>query len=113
MLSLGTGVPTHPYEFSDAKDWGLASWPRPLYNMTISGASEITDHQLATLFNATGTREQYLRLNPKLPATVKPEFDDASPENIQALKELGQFVAEEADAQLEAFVAMLLAEPPK
>jgi patatin-like phospholipase/acyl hydrolase len=113
MLSLGTGVPTHPYEFSDAKDWGLASWPRPLYDMTISGSSEITDHQLAAMFSTTGTRDQYLRFNPRLPVSVKPEFDDASPENIQALKELGQSVAEDADAQLEAFVAMLLAEPPK
>jgi patatin-like phospholipase/acyl hydrolase len=109
ILSLGTGLASRTYEFTEAKDWGLAAWPRPLYDMAISGSSEVADHQLAILFGAEDTRRQYLRLNPKLPPDVKPEFDDASPENVQALKELGQYVAEESDEQLETFVEMLLA----
>lgn len=108
LLSLGTGLPKTQYEYDDVKNWGLASWPRPMLDMTNSAISETVDHQLRTFFTAAGTPNQYLRINPELPIKVEAEMDNASPQNLQALKELGLFVAEEYDEKLDDLVTSLL-----
>ncbi len=108
ILSLGTGLPKSQYEYDDAKNWGLASWSRPLLDMTTAGIAETIDHQLRIFFAAAGSSKQYLRINPELPLNVKPDMDIGSPDNLQALKELGLFVAEEYDEKLDDLVTMIL-----
>jgi patatin-like phospholipase/acyl hydrolase len=110
MLSLGTGLPKAHYEFDDAKGWGLASWSRPLLDMVTSGVAESVDYQLKSLYTSINASNLYLRINPELSINVKAEMDNASAENLQALKELGLYTAEAYEAQLDAFVDLLLME---
>lgn len=110
VLSLGTGKSKLHYEFDDAKNWGLASWSRPLIDIAATASADVVDYQLSEIFSAVDVTGQYLRINPKLGIDINPEMDNASVGNIQALKELGQYVAEEVDAQLNALVELLVAE---
>jgi patatin-like phospholipase/acyl hydrolase len=112
VLSLGTGLPKANYEYDDAKDWGLSRWARPLLDMAASGNAETVDYQLKQFYKAAGVPKQYLRFNPKLPVDVKAEMDNASAENLRALKELGEYVAEEQEEKMDAFIELLVAEEP-
>jgi len=110
ILSLGTGKSKLHYEFDDAKGWGLASWSQPLIDISASASSEVVDYQLREIFSAVDVPGQYLRIDPKLGIDINPQKDNASVANVQALKELGQYVAEEAEAQLNTLVDMLVSE---
>ncbi|MCU0352467.1 MAG: patatin-like phospholipase family protein [Cytophagales bacterium] len=109
VLSLGTGKSKLHYEFDEAKNWGVASWSRPLIDIMASSSSEVVDYQLSEIFSAVDVPSQYLRIDTKLGIDVDPAMDKASVDNMQALKELGQYVAEEVDDQLTALVDLLTA----
>jgi hypothetical protein len=110
VLSMGTGLPKASFEYDDVKDWGLSRWARPLLDMAASASAETVDYQLKQLYKAASVPKQYLRFNPKLPVDVKPEMDNVSPENLRALKELGEYVAEEHEEKIDAFIELLIAE---
>jgi hypothetical protein len=78
--------------------------------MAASASAETVDYQLKQLYKAAGVPKQYLRFKPKLPVDVKPEMDNASDENLRALKELGEYVAEECEDTIDAFIELLIAE---
>jgi patatin-like phospholipase/acyl hydrolase len=108
ILSIGTGYEKKSYEYSQAKDWGMVGWIKPLINIMMSGVSEVVDYQLNEIYNAVKAPDQYLRISTELPITVNPEMDDASRENLIALKELGTETAQKFDNQLEEFIRFLI-----
>ncbi len=108
ILSIGTGMAKVPYDFDDAKGWGLASWTKPLLDIVASGNSETVDYQLQQLYKSMNISNQYLRINPELPADIEPEIDNAKPENMRALKELGVVTAETYEDKVDEFVKLLL-----
>jgi patatin-like phospholipase/acyl hydrolase len=110
LLSLGTGLPKMQYSYEDAKDWGLAKWARPLQRMTASANAEAVDYQLQQLYTGVGARQQYLRINPELPIDVVAEIDNVQPQNLQALKELGDTTFEAMELELDKFVSLMLEE---
>jgi patatin-like phospholipase/acyl hydrolase len=110
VLSMGTGLPKAHFEYDDAKDWGLSRWARPLLDMAASASAETVDYQLKQLYKTAGVPKQYLRFNPELPVDVKPEMDNVTPDNMRALKELGEYVAEEHEEKIDAFIELLIAE---
>lgn len=110
IFSLGTGKSKLHYEFDDAKNWGLASWSRPLIDITASASADVVDYQLREIFGVVEVAGQYLRINPELGIDINAEMDNASVNNVQALKELGQYIAEEMDGKLNNLVDLLVAE---
>ena len=108
ILSLGTGYSKKEYDYDKAKDWGMIQWVKPLIDIMMSGVSEVVDFQLRQIFDAVGAQNQYLRINTELPIDVSPDMDDASPKNLQALKELGTYTAQNFDTQLDAFVELIV-----
>jgi patatin-like phospholipase/acyl hydrolase len=110
ILSLGTGLPKMQYTYEDAKDWGLAKWTRPLLRMGASGNAEAVDYQLQQLYASAGASEQYLRINPELPVDVNADIDHVEPQNLQALKELGDATFEAMEDKLDKFVSLMLQE---
>lgn len=108
ILSLGTGFTKKEYDYDKAKDWGMIQWVKPLIDIMMSGVAEVVDYQLKQIFESGGIQNQYLRINTKLPIDVSPDMDDASPENLQALKELGTYTAQNFDAELDAIVELLV-----
>lgn len=108
ILSLGTGYSRKEYDYDKAKDWGMVQWVKPLIDIMMSGVSDVVDYQLRQMFEAVGVTSQYLRINTEMPIDVNPDMDDASPKNLQALKELGTYTAQTFDAQIDAFVELIL-----
>jgi hypothetical protein len=110
ILSLGTGFSNKEYDYKKVKDWGMIQWVKPLIDIMMSGVAEVVDYQLKQIFRAVGDSGQYLRINTELSVGVSPDMDDATPENLLALKELGTYTAQQYDAQLDALVNLLVAE---
>jgi patatin-like phospholipase/acyl hydrolase len=108
LLSIGTGFEKKSYNYDKAKDWGLIGWIRPLLSIMMSGVSEVVDYQLRQVFSSVKASSQYLRINTEFPNNVDPDMDDASQENLNALKELGTETAQKYDSQIDEFVKLLL-----
>jgi patatin-like phospholipase/acyl hydrolase len=108
ILSLGTGYVKKSYDYNKAKDFGLVGWIKPLIDIMMSGVSEVVDYQLNEIFTAVKAPGQYVRINTEFPITVNADMDDASKENLSALKELGTETAQKFDSQLDEFVNLLI-----
>lgn len=108
VLSLGTGLPKKEYAYEDAKNWGLASWTKPLLDIVATANAETVDYHLRQLYVRMNKNEQYLRINPELPPDVDHDIDNASAENLRALKELGIVLTEQFEDNLDTFVKLLL-----
>lgn len=81
LLSLGTGELTRPLRWSDAKDWGLVEWARPILDVVFDGVGDATDYHLDRLL---GT-DRYYRFQTTLDG-ASDDLDDASDENLERLK---------------------------
>ncbi len=109
ILSLGTGRVDSPYSYEEAKDWGIINWLRPLMDIIMTGVSETVDYQLRQIYDAVGVPEQYLRIEPHIDAhEVNNAMDDATPENIAALRDLGREVYKHNQEPLERFLDRLI-----
>jgi len=108
ILSIGTGYEKKSYNYNEAKDWGMAGWIKPLINIMMSGVSEVVDYQLRQIYSAVKAPEQYLRINTEIPVDVNSDMDDASQENLAALKELGTETAQNFEKQIDRFVRLLV-----
>ncbi len=106
ILSLGTGYIRKEYNYDDAKDWGAVSWLKPLIDIMMSGVSETVDYQLKQIFDTIDRPEQYMRINSEL-IYANSEMDDASEQNLLALKQDGTNIAENFDKELDAFTEIL------
>ncbi|MCG8420600.1 MAG: patatin-like phospholipase family protein [Proteobacteria bacterium] len=114
ILSIGTGKVEKSYTYREAKDWGSLQWLRPLIDILLAGTAETVDYQLRQIYDAVKAPNQYLRVEPAInPSVVSPDLDNASPENLVALRELGQETAERDSALLKEFVDMLIALGPE
>lgn len=87
VVSLGTGNLTRPLPYSQAKEWGLAEWLGPLFNVVFDGVADSVDYQMRLLLSpaAKDGPGSYYRLQAVL-AEGREEFDDVSRANIRALK---------------------------
>jgi patatin-like phospholipase/acyl hydrolase len=108
VLSIGTGHgKIRSYDYKTAKDWGMVEWALPLLDILMSGVSETVDYQLGQIFDAVGHPEQYLRINDEL-EFGSPALDDASRDNLLALREDGERIAKKFDKDLTRFVELLV-----
>lgn len=108
ILSLGTGFSKKEYDYDKAKNWGMIQWVKPIIDIMMSGVSEVVDYQLRQIFEGVNASSRYLRINTELPNDVSPDMDDASPENLRSLKELGTYTAQNFNNQLDAMVELLV-----
>ncbi len=108
ILSWGTGNMDTPYYYKNAKDWGLIQWVKPLIDIMMSGVAETVDYHLKQIFNAVERPDQYLRIDPDL-GDASREMDDASIENLNALKEAGTECALSHDKELTELAKILIA----
>lgn len=108
IVSIGTGSTSKPYQYNDAKDWGMIEWIQPIIDIMMSGNSETVNYQLRKIWETTGTPENYIRLEPSL-YEANNEMDDASVKNLNALHEAGLKYVEENIALLNSVVDKLIA----
>jgi len=107
MVSIGTGSTKRSYDYDKAKGWGALGWVQPILDIMMSGASDTVDFQLKQVFDATDNSPNYIRINPEI-GEAEPEMDDASPRNLQALKEAGIATAEKNNDKLESIADYLV-----
>ena len=88
LLSLGTGEHTRPYTFAQARWWGQLEWARPILDIVFDGVADTIDFESAALLG-----DRYVRLQTVLDE-ASDDFDDASEENLAALRrEAEQLIA--------------------
>lgn len=105
ILSLGTGYAKRSYHYREAKDWGMAQWVKPVIDIMMSGVAETTHYQLQQVFSSIDSKpNQYLRIDGELPDDVDPDMDNASDENMKALKKQGDALFEEYREAIEEFL---------
>jgi patatin-like phospholipase/acyl hydrolase len=107
VVSLGTGNLPTGIPYSEAKNWGIAQWVRPIFDVVLDGVSSTVDYQLRQLMppSPEGTQSYY-----RMQATLTPEtasMDDASAANITALKGLAGQLIEQQESQIDSLCESL------
>ncbi len=102
IFSLGTGSASkRRLEHKNVKNWGAIEWIKPLIDIMMSGISQTVHYQLRQIYGAIGKPEQYVRIEPEI-YNANIDLDDASPKNLNALREAGM-----RNAEMEENVAKL------
>lgn len=110
IISLGTGSEATPYDYNQAKDWGVVGWILPLIDILMSGNSETVDYQLTQMFRTIKPPDtpDYYRLQPRR-EPADSAMDNASPKNMAALKEAGMRFVSDNQELLEKLADLLIA----
>jgi patatin-like phospholipase/acyl hydrolase len=103
VVSLGTGSLIRRIPYDDAKDWGLLEWAQPVLDVVFDGSSAVVDYQLDQVLG----EDRHFRLQTPL-QTASDDLDDASEENLRALRLEGERLVERSGAELDQAVALLL-----
>lgn len=97
VLSVGTGDPTRPIPYEDAKEWGALEWAAPIIDVMFDGGSDINSYIVKYVIG----NSRYLRIQFRLDSDevgngtrLSDDIDDASPSNINSLIEAAKYIME-------------------
>lgn len=111
IVSLGTGSMQRQYKYKDAKNWGQLNWLTPLIDVLLDGQSEAVSYQLFQLMETEGEHKNYYRFQVPLDGDDGHDrMDNASPKNIDYLKDLGKELIKESQDDLDKLCEILTAE---
>jgi len=85
LVSLGTGELTRRHLYNDVKNWGLLSWGKELFNMSINGTSKMVNDVLKNILPHDKFYSYEIRLD-----IGSDDMDDASFDNRRKLQLLGE-----------------------
>ena len=103
LVSLGTGEHTRRLPYGQVKDWGMLEWARPILDVVFDGSADAVDAQLRALIDT-----RYARLQTRL-EQASDALDDASPENLAALRQEAQRLITARSAEIDRICAALTA----
>jgi patatin-like phospholipase/acyl hydrolase len=95
LVSLGTGEHTRRLPYEEVRGWGRLEWAKPILDVVFDGSADAVDLQLSRLLG-----ERYVRLQTRL-VEASDDFDDASPENLAALRREAERLIAEHEKELE------------
>jgi uncharacterized protein len=101
MLSLGTGEHTRSYAFDRARWWGQLEWARPILDIVFDGVADTIEFESARLMG-----DRYVRLQTVLD-DASDDFDDASEENLAALRKEAEDLIAASGEKLDRASAIL------
>lgn len=108
LASLGTGEHTKPLPYDEVKGWGALQWARPILDVVFDGSADAVDSQLSRLIDG-----RYMRLQTRL-VEASDALDDASSENLAALRREAERLISQRSADIDRLVATLTrATPPR
>ncbi len=107
IVSIGTGEIKTKYLFSQAKNWGVLRWVKPIIDIMMTAVSETVDYQLMKLFKTIDCSDQYYRIMPDL-GDANPELDDISLKNLENLRQAGIKTAHLHEDKLDKIAKMLI-----
>jgi hypothetical protein len=102
LLSLGTGEHTRPLHYEEVRDWGQLEWTRPILDVVFDGTADAVDLQLGALLP-----DGYARLQTRLDE-ASDDLDDASPENLAALRREAERLIAANDALIDDLCERLI-----
>lgn len=107
VVSLGTGAAPEKPLMTNACDWGVARWARPILDTVLDGVSSTVDYQLAQLLTPQqdGT-ERYFRIQPAI-AEQNQALDNADSRNLQQLKAVAAKTIREQSLELDKLCAQV------
>ena len=101
VVSLGTGELATSLPYEQAKNWGAVRWATSVLDVVFDGVSRTVDYQLRQLLPGTSAQcKRYYRFQTTLDSDNH-RLDNASPENITALKALAFNLVERESANLD------------
>ena len=103
LASLGTGEHTRPLPLAEVRNWGQLEWVRPLIDVVFDGSADAVDLQLGALLGV-----DYIRLQTPLDE-ASDALDDASPENLAALRREAERLIAARDDEIDRLCARLTA----
>lgn len=106
LLSIGTGKTEKSYQWEKTHKYGYLSWLQPIIDILTSSVTETVDFQIRQLFTASSVPENYIRIEPPL-LYADTRMDNASANNIKALKEAAKSYIDNNTEKLNSLVAKL------
>ncbi|EKA7416338.1 patatin-like phospholipase family protein [Vibrio parahaemolyticus] len=106
IVSLGTGKRLKGYTYSEVKDWGPLGWAKPSIDIALEGGPQMTEYYLKQI-SSTVENSKYYRIQPELYGAA-PDLDNATPENLENLRDAGIRNAEMHDELLNEIADMLI-----
>ena len=103
LASLGTGEHTRPLPYEQVTGWGKLEWAQPIINVVFDGSADAVDEQLRRLAG-----DRYVRLQTRLDE-ASDDLDDASPDNLAALRREAQRLIDAHSAAIDRLCALLTA----
>ena len=110
VLSIGTSTVKQPYPYKKSENWGALGWVQPVIDVMMSGNSETVDYQLRQIFKVSKSEQYYHRIQFTL-NEENSSMDDAGPQNLKNLHQVGLDYIEENKKQLDHIVDQLIGEP--
>jgi predicted acylesterase/phospholipase RssA len=101
LASLGTGEQTRALPYDRVKDWGQLQWARPILDVVFDGGADAVDTVLERLIDGA-----YFRLQTQLDE-ASDDLDDASPENLAALRREAEQLIAERSADIDRLCELL------
>ena len=102
LCAIGTGMHYRPIPYSEAKDWGLLGWIKPLFSVMMDGMSDSADYHVRKLLPGKeyGNKQRYFRFDISL-TTASDDLDAVSKANILALNWEAEKIIKEQSEELE------------
>jgi patatin-like phospholipase/acyl hydrolase len=127
FLSLGTGQQNRAFAYQEAKSWGVLGWmapshDTPLISILMQGQASTASYQANELLNppvtkinystvvtdANAASLNYFRLDRQLTSKENDALDDASSENIAALKAIAASIVKDNAKALDEVARRIL-----
>lgn len=106
IVSIGTGKELKSYHYNKVKDFGLVGWAKPILDISIEAGPQMTAYHMKQIASTT-PNTKFFRLEPELNG-ADTALDNASDENLLALKEAGMKSAILFDKELDEIARYLV-----
>jgi patatin-like phospholipase/acyl hydrolase len=106
IVSLGTGKQLRSYSYPEVKDWGPLGWAKPSIDIALEGGPQMTAYHMNQIAS-TIKNPKFYRIQPDLYGADS-ALDNATPENLENLRDAGIRNAEDYDEVLDDIASSLI-----
>jgi predicted acylesterase/phospholipase RssA len=109
IVSIGTGETQREIPYSEAKNWGLVGWARPLLYVLFDGVADAVHYQISQEFSGRDYFRFQIELSNDFDDENAPndDMDDARPENIEKLEAVAKELIRREGGNLNRLVSQL------
>lgn len=99
LLSIGTGYIADRYNTNSLMNAGAAQWIKSLFSIFMDGAADDVDHCCKVAL-----KNNYLRIQDQLPASVSPKMDCVTSQNLKSLMNFSSSYANNCKTEICKFL---------